>query len=222
MATEGDQRSKWSSYAPLALKLDSAPGSSSAPILSYRHDWEIADQVTVSIGGDLHAARRPFRPTIGCKLSSDGDWALEISNREAVMLTPDMDLAKPLVSLLNNRFRKSEESGKFSFSLPINVRVGTEWSEGSSQHICDVGVKNKYVIGMFLASSLIFQTPKSVHVKKKELTGVKLNVGGSIPIGLGVVVDANLSREGQRLVVSFTDVPTPVIRTSEKLKRSCS
>ena len=142
--------------------------------------------MTITIGGDLHAARNPFRGVVGCKLSSDGDWAMEMSNREAVVLTPDIDLAKPFVSLVN--------SSKFSLSLPINVRIGTEWGDGTTSHVCDVGVKNKWVIGAFLASSLIFKTPQSVHVKRKEIGGVKFNVSGAIPVGLGAVVDANLSR----------------------------
>jgi len=199
-------------FLPLALRLDTPPGSSPSPIMSYRHDWEISDQVTATIGGDLHAARRPVRCVVGCKLSArDGDWAMELSNREAVVLTPDIDLAKPFVSLVN--------SSKFSLSLPINVRIGTEWGDGTTSHVCDVGVKNKWVIGAFLASSLIFKTPQSVHVKRKEIGGVKFNVSGAIPVGLGAVVDANLSREGRRLVVSFTDVPTPVVRTSEKFRK---
>ena len=223
MATEGggdnhttSPRTRGSSFffLPLALRLETPPGSSPSPIMSYRHEWEISDQVTATIGGDLHAARRPVRGVVGCKLSArDGDWAMELSNREAVVLTPDIDLAKPLVSLVN--------SSKFSLSLPINVRIGTEWGEDgtTSQHVCDVGVKNKWVIGAFLASSLIFKTPQSVHVKRKEIGGVKFNVSGAIPVGLGAVVDANLSREGRRLVVSFTDVPTPVVRTSEKFRK---
>lgn len=228
MTTPEPTRKRWTSFAPISLKLDTVPGSLPAPILSYRHDWEISDQVTVTIGGNLYASNDALKPYMGVNLRSNqqagvsptptvGDWALEISTQEAVVLTPDIDLAKPLVSLLN-RNRASEEDKKFSLSLPINGRIGTEWGQGGkeNQHVVDIGVKNKYVIGMVLLSSLIAQNPSSVRVKKKEVTAVKFNVGGSIPIGLGVVVDCNLSREGRRLVVSFSDLPTPIIRTSER------
>ncbi len=224
-------RGRWTSFAPLSVKLDSSPGSLPAPVLSYRHDWEISDQVTATIGGNLYASRNVFKPYLGVNLKARrspagtgddaaaplGDWALEVSTQEAVVLTPDVDLAKPLVSLLN-RNRKGEDGRKYSLSLPVNGRVGTEFgvSGKENQHVVDIGVKNKYVIGMVLLSSLVAQRPASVRVKRKEVGAVKFNVGGSIPVGLGFVVDCNLSREGRRLVVSFSDVPTPMIRTVER------
>ena len=162
-------------------------------------------------------ARRSAAATGDTSSTTLGDWALEVSTQEAVVLTPDVDLAKPLVSLLN-RNREADDARKFSLSLPVNGRVGTEFgmSGKENQHVVDIGVKNKYVIGMVLLSSLVAQRPGSVRVKRKEVSAVKFNVGGSIPIGLGLVIDCNLSRQGRRLVVSFSDVPTPMIRTRER------
>ncbi len=234
MTTAEPTRAKWTSLAPLSVKLDSSPESLPTPVLSYRHDWEISDQVTATIGANLYASR-DVKPYLGVNLKARrspaldgddvtttlGDWALEVSTQEAVVLTPDVDLAKPLVSLLN-RNRNADDARKFSLSLPVNGRVGTEFgvSGKENQHVVDIGVKSKFVIAMVLLSSLVVQRPTLVRVKRKEVSAVKFNVGGSIPVGLGLVVDCNLSREGRRLVVSFSDVPTPMIRTRERARGS--
>ena len=83
MASEDTPNTKsiWSTYSPLAVRLDTAVDHRASPIASFRHEWTLDDQVSITLGANMHASgvRDMIHPWAGVTLRSDGDWALEIT-----------------------------------------------------------------------------------------------------------------------------------------------